>query len=955
MFFPIENFIRKRLNAFQAVANSQDGRDDGWFLENSILWGQSLGSGSSVSRGFKLSPIARHDAPVDALIKDRSDWQSFYRTLTPDEVLQIHLFQSSDYSVELEHYEKSGEGETNPWVNRVRAERIARVRRSINERSLVKPSFYGFISRALPYTQEDRFAATYRATSDALASRIAKIPLLVPEVGVKLMDDTGHRNFVNRVMNPAYTEAEMTSLSPVEPYRSIFEQTVGGPMHGANLVGVKGEVGPAALHFGGHHHAYIVVRELPTYSNPLILSRLVECGVRNIHATATIRRRDTATLKAKIANEIKKLENTLNPVDTKGVAKKLDSEVRMKAQKDLDSYLSRQKELLDGLTSPFDYCLVVRTWAKDPIALENQLAAIRAALESVNGVKAATIDNRVSASKFFFTNLAGNFNAYGHWNNNWMLYAESVYLPDLVPLFGAFLGNTAKPKMFFDGSQGNLVGIDLFPGGIPQNLCIFGATRSGKSNTVEELLSQIANIDFMGIIDNGNTHGGFVKVQHGVSIQVSANTGQCFNPLDTFDQVFTADHLSSILALIREMGARDLENWPRVKNIYEKYITYAYETKIRNLIGKDRKREVRLQTEACAFHGYLKERQAQDSDGTIDVVYADFKAGLLRQDPEIAMCVGKVTQSDVALFIQHANNRIFYTNYAIGDLSRQEAVQLGEVRTIMSAAPDKFKGLNPETVADCAAVLDSFCAGGSNGTLFDGVANVDINNKIVQFELGAVGEKNQQLLSTVQHLIFTFIRAKVVGLSRAAKKVIVVEELAKILTTEVGPTAYAELLAQMPKFNALVIGVLQNLAQLDDGAKSHSGVSANTVLAGQKAFMILRQDNAELVERLAHVISLPPSCVKTILEFRSPNDMEPANAFASFLYFQKSGSRPIVGVCQVRPNPETMFVAASNGEEYARRIQLLRGYPDMLKGVIAEARKERPYLYPRQFALEEAC
>lgn len=954
MFFPVENWIRKRLNAFQAVANATDGRDDGWFLENSILWGQSLGSGSSVARGFKLSPIARHDAPVDALVKDRTDWQSFYRSLTPDEVLQVHLFQSSDYSLEIDAYEKSGEGETNPWIKRVRAERLARVRRAVADRSLVKPSFFGFISRPLPFGKEEQFAHNFRATSDALASRIAKIPMLVPDVGVQLLDDTGHRNFINRVMNPAYSESELTGSRPVEPNRSIFEQTVGGPMHGTNLSGLKGENGPAALHFGGFHHAYIVLRELPTYSNPLILSRLVECGVRNIHATATIRRRDTAALKAKIASEIKKLENTLSPVDSKGKPKKLESEVRMKAEKDLASYYSRQRELLDGLTAPFDFCLVIRTWAKDTTKLENQLSAIRAALESVNGIKAITVDNRVSAAKFFFTNLAGNYNAYGHWNQNWMLYAESSYLPDFVPLFGAFLGNTTKPKVFFDGSQGNLVGIDLYPGGIPLNLAILGSTRSGKSNTVEEFLSQIALQDFLAIIDNGNTHGGFVKVQGGVSIQVSANTGQCFNPFDTFGQILTADHLSSHIALIREMGARDLGNWPRVKNIFEKYITYAYETKIRNLFSKDRRREIRLQTEACAFHSYLKTKQAQDSDLTIDVAFADFKAGLTGGDAEVAMYVAKVTQSDVALFIQKADNKIFANNYAISDLSREEAVRLGEIRTIMQAAPDKFKGLAPETVADCAAVLDSFCAGGSNGTLFDGVANVDINSKIVQFELGAVGEKNKQLLSTVQHLIFTFIRAKVVGMSRAAKKAIVVEELAKILTTEVGPAAYAELLAQMPKFNALVIGVLQNLAQLDDGAKSHDGVSADTVLAGQKAFMILRQDNAPLVERLAKTISLPPSCVKTILEFRSPNDMEPQSAYASFLYFQKAGTRPIVGVCQVRPNPETMFVAQSNGEEYARRVQLLRGYPDMLQGVIAEARKERPYLYPRQFALDEA-
>lgn len=958
MFFPIERAIRKKLNAYQAAANTTDGRDDGFFLEDNIFWGESIGSKSSIARGFFFEPLTRHDTPVDALLKDRGNWQTFIRDLATEEILQLHLLMSGDYSRAQRHYERETERETNPWVKRVRTERQRRVARQVLRRELVKPSFYGFLARPLDSMKDTQFANIFRAEAKLLDQRINSLSSTSGDIPVRLMNDEQHRMFFNRLMNPMYSEDELARQPPVNPYKSIFEQTVASPFLGGNLPASKrGEIGPAAFHFGGYFHGYVVVTDIPQgkVSHPLVLAPIVECGVKNLHAVATIQRRDTGKKLAELKKEIGKLDNTLEPYDQNGKPKNLPREVVMKAEKDRAGLIARQAELMGKVVRPFDMTLTVRTWARTPEDLEVQLRIIRGALESFDGLQTVTVQNKVSAEKFFFQDLGGNVHAYGHWRRDWNMYLESSYLPDFLPLFGTFLGNAPEsPQILLDGAQNNLVGVDLFKGGVPQNALFIGDTRSGKSATVAEILSQIATLGFIGILDDGNTHGGFVKALGGQSIIVHPNGGQCFNYFDTFNQILTPEHILGQIALIGEMGAKDVAGGrARVDSILNTYIQYCYETRVSDLLHRDPARQGRLEREACFFFRFLKERQMADPERGEDDIFAEFKELRDAKDADLNLKMAAITERDVALFVQERSNNKFIIRFAVSDLSRTEALQHGVIAQTMRARPKLIPGVNPETVADIAGVMESFSAGGPNGTLFDGVANIDITGKIVQFELGRISDNAKTLKSTVQHLVFTFLRARVVNMSRAIRKVIVIEELSKVLKTEIGPAAYNELLAQMPKFNCQVSGVLQDLAQLDDGAKSKDGVTADSVLAKQKAYFILRQSNPPLMRRLAETIGLPKSCVSTVLAFKAPDQFDPGSAYSSVLFFQKSSGRPLVGVCRVRPNPELMFVAASNGDQYARRMELLAPYKDMLTGVIAEARKERPYLYPKQFALDD--
>lgn len=956
MIFPIQKWIDNRLEAFRAEANSADGRDDGFLLEDSIFWGQTLRHPSGIAKGFKFNPIPIHDAPVPALMKNRVEWETFFRQLNTDEVLQLHLFMSTDYSREVDFYEAQTAKEPNPFIRRVRAERAARIRRDIARRELVRPTFYGFLSKPLPVMKDTEFAERFRTESRLLGARIAQLSAGGGEVSVSTMTDRDHLGFIERMMNPQYTEAEMQKRPVPNPYKSIFEQTVATPFHGGNLRAPKGkDAGPALFHFGGFYHAYIVVRELPEgmTAHPMVLSPLMACGVRNMHACTTIQRRDLKTEQADLRKQIEKLQNAISPLDSKGQPKrKIDHAQVAKDTADLNALLQRQIDLEKQLILPFDHCLTVRTWAKTVEQLESQIATLRGALESINGMRVLTVDNKVSAEKFFFQSLAGNSQAYGHWMRGWNNYVESNYMMDFIPLFGSFLGNTDKPSFVFDGAQNNMVSIDLFPRGVPQNFLFIGAPRAGKSNTVEEFLSQQTGLGFLGIADDGNTHGAYVRLMGGQSIVVSPNTGQCFNYFDTFGAILTPDHMLGQIALILEMGARDLGNLPRVEAILNKYIEVAYADKVKNVIQKDQKRWRRIGMEACAFRQFLAKMQERNPDALEDEAFTDFRNLRARKDAEIAALIAGISEDTFATFSQDEDNQRFIIRYAVSDLSRAEALRHRDVMETMAANPARYKQFDAVTVADVAAVMSTFAAGGANGSLFDGVANIDITGNIIQFELGRIDDKAKRLKSTVQHLIFTFLRARVTAMPRGIKKCILIEEIAKVLKTKIGPAAYAELLAQMPKFNCLVGGVLQDPAQLDDAEKTADGITADSVLSKQKCYFILRQDNAKLMERLAETIQLPKSCVRTVLEFKAPDQLDPNNAYASVLFFQKTGARPTVGVCRIKPNPEVMYVAASNGEEYDARMNALANYSDLLTGVIAEARKERPHLYPRQFALQ---
>jgi hypothetical protein len=222
-------------------------------------------------------------------------------------------------------------------------------------------------------------------------------------------------------------------------------------------------------------------------------------------------------------------------------------------------------------------------------------------------------------------------------------------------------------------------------------------------------------------------------------------------------------------------------------------------------------------------------------------------------------------------------------------------------------------------------------AGGVVGAFIDGPTNVGVRGAGLHFDTSRLPEG--ALKELAGFVVFDHVRQHILTLPRAASKVMLLDELRRILLIPGATEFVKELLAQMRKYRCVFIGAFQEPSQIDD-----IDPALTDLLLGQcKQYFLMRQNNADQVRRIARVIGLPGAAQRAIVQHPLVEHQQGARKASYFTYFSRETPAPVCGTVRVEVDPAMLYVAESSGAVFDSRMKALGKYPSVLEGVLAES------------------
>jgi hypothetical protein len=296
----------------------------------------------------------------------------------------------------------------------------------------------------------------------------------------------------------------------------------------------------------GFYHALLVVSRWPKLTHPGLVHRLTGLHLLDYNITVNI---ESLSARAEIGREEKAHDR---------LAGDFASEKRLSLLTAMEKKAKKIAALMQGHTLPFNVEYIIRAWDQTREGLAVKTAAIKNAINGMNGAQYLACALPTTARKLFYQSWPGcPWGRYSHRK----LYAEKRYLADVLPFSATFTGHLDQAEAIYEGAQRNLVGITTFSGSqgneTPQHAVLLGMSGAGKSVSVCDLLSQTeAFYDYTVIIEEGLSYEIYTRTvePHARPIIIQPDGDLTINYLDTHGLPLTAEHLASAMALVAKIA-----------------------------------------------------------------------------------------------------------------------------------------------------------------------------------------------------------------------------------------------------------------------------------------------------------------------------------------------------------------------------------------------------------------
>jgi len=223
---------------------------------------------------------------------------------------------------------------------------------------------------------------------------------------------------------------------------------------------------------------------------------------------------------------------------------------------------------------------------------------------------------------------------------------------------------------------------------------------------------------------------------------------------------------------------------------------------------------------------------------------------------------------------------------------------------------------------------------GPYGRLFDGVTTVRLDSDVTHFELGLIPDAMEELRAAAHFLVLNVARQQVIKRPRAQRKLVILEEGARIIQIPGGVKVLSEFYGQMRKFGAVVCTIFQQIAALEQADKSvRAAVVDNT-----KLFLVSAQPSPRAAEAIAAVLELSDTTTETLKRYPLP-EHQGNTKFGSFLMVAPDHRRKLVGTFRNIASPEIVYCGSSDNETFDNRQKDLSKYNDIVEGILTETRK----------------
>lgn len=847
-----------------------DKAPNGHFAEGLILYG-NLEAGAIASKGFIIEPPDLHNASVNLLNEYQDKVRIFLATLNPKERVQIQWTCNSDYKKELSRYREETEKAKENFVKLARNERFARYWKRMLERTLRREELVVFISEDIE-TYSGALKSR-RGLIDYYEKTIQQLKNDFDELGITLstifghgttirpMNDHDHFAYYKRFLNP--TLADRFEFVPVfNPELSIQELCWDSD-------GVGTEKG---FYLDGHYHNIFSLKRWPQKTYPGIIHRLTGLPFLDYQITITI---EPIPIREEISKEEKAIDRLRGDYREDGKQSLLVA-LRKKERK--------IESLAQGFSFPFNVQYLIRVWDSSENGLQSKSAAIKNAINNMNGAQVYEVALPSTARKLFFGTWPGwTGTSYRHRN----LYAEDAYLSDMLPLTSTFTAHLEDAEAIYDGTNGNLVGIKTFVGGTPQHSVLIGMTGAGKSYHMNDLLAQTQlYYHYNVIIEEGLSYKDFTTSLGRKPILIHPDGQLTINYLDTQGLPLNQLHIATGVALVSRMigECADLEKQQLRQAQIAQYVNQLYRDTFAEWTRTHSEQLPGIHHLACAVHGW---RNKMEMGSTFLEAYAELRDRMASNNDEALEFYHQITPAEITRFIKEPETERNVMNVGFSRFKPEEyPTHSGLIDLLLFS---RFPEHKKEDIDHIATLLTAWTAHGQYGKLFDGQTNIPIGDKVDHFELGYIPEQAVELKTAAGLLISGFTRQHIITLPRHLWKRIIFEEVARFLDVPGGEKIVAESYAQLRKFNCWTISIVQQYS------KFKSTRIRPVIMGNSKQFFLMRQFDRSDLEDISKDIHLPEVTINAIQHYPLPEQQPAGQKFSSICYYSPTTQPALCG------------------------------------------------------------
>ena len=888
-----------------------------------LWWGDALGPGTCLSRGARVEVPDLRSADSRTLIDLRRQNAHVLALLGDGASLQVQWTVEDDFAPVIRGYAgQKAKGE--PWCRRACAVREAYYGRRIEEGSLRRERVHVYAGRHCQglsgrHLRSLETCESYLGqTSGALDAQLRVLSMVHPLGRWLPMETPDHALHLRKFLNPSLSRAlsrdKGAGLEGFDENRSIRANCMRSDIEA--FAAGSGERG-VLLYFDGNYHALFVMRELPRGTRPGMLLPVLDAVASGACITVSVRPLPVAAEIDRLRREIDELSAFLSDRKAAGV----ENDIRLR--------YSRIESLLSSVTIPFHLLFTVRVWSATEEGICAKALAMRSALQGIDGAEFMQVNNAAQARHLFYETIPGNL---GGTYRGWDIYVENHNLADLLPISSTFSGHLDEAQALYDSPGGSLVGIRLVTaGGTPQHSVVVGVNGSGKSAFLVDLMSQTdCDWAYRFYQEEGMSLATQAALCGMTSLVLRESGDVTLNPFDTLGLPLTSSTVARVVRTCMKLVglSRDEDRNRRREGLIGEYVRSCLEDCAEDLRNADFDRWSRLARRALAAEG-----MRPNGDDFLDGCLA--LSELERTDPGAAgERLAAASEDEVVRFATDPKGRRATEAMAFVHLSPDQFPRFEGLVALM-----RHGRLPHHRSAAVSSELDFLSSelgkglrsGGVVGAFIDGPTNLDVRGRGLHLDTSRLPEGTLKELAG--YVVFDHVRQHILTLPRAASKVMLLDELRRILLIPGAAEFVKELLAQMRKYRCAFVGAFQEPSQIDD-----IDPALTDLLLGQcKQLFLMRQNNLEQVHRIGRVVGLPAAAERAIVQHPLVEHQKGPRRASFFTYFSSEAPAPVCGTVRVEIDPVMLYVAESSGAVFDSRMRSLGRYPSVLEGVLAEA------------------
>jgi type IV secretion system protein TrbE len=896
----------------------------GWFERDMLWWGPALDARTCLSRGARVEVPDLRSADNRTILDLRRQNAHLLAMVGASASLQVHWTVEDDFGAALDAYSDRKRGGS-PWCRRTCAVRRAYYDHRIAEGSLRRERVNVYVGkRCEGLTARDvrtvaSCEAFLRQSASGLDSHLRMLAMIHSLGRWEPMGNAEHALHLRKFLNPSMAglfsgNAEAAPV-PLDPALSVRANCLRSDLD--VFASGRGEDRSNLLYFDGNYHAVFVMRELPRGTRPGMLIPILDAVNRGASITLGIHPLPVGAEIDRLRREIDELSAFLSDRRAAGV----ENDIRLRH--------GRIDSLLSSATIPFNVLFVVRVWAETPDAIAAKSLAMRTALQGIDGAEFMQVNNPAQARHLFYETIPGNL---GGTYRGWDIYVENHNLADLMPISSTFAGHLAEAQALYDSPGRSVVGIRLVtPNGTPQHSVVIGVNGSGKSALLMDLMSQ-TDCDWSYRFYQEEGMAFVTQAQLcGMRSLVLRESGEfTLNPFDTLGLPLTSATIARVVRTCMKLVglSRDEDRNRRREGLIGEYVRTHFED-----CAEDWKNAGEERWRGLARRALVAERMRAGDDDFLDGHLA--LRELERADPSAAAAqLAAASDDDVlrhSILPQGRRNidAMTFSLFGAEDYPRFDG--LVALMRHGRLSHHRSSGVAAELDFLSSELAKGLRAGGVVGGFIDGPTNVEVRGAGLHFDTSRLPEGTLKELAGF--VVFDHVRQHILTLPRGVSKVMLLDELRRILLIPGATEFVKELLAQMRKYRCVFIGAFQEPSQIDD-----IDPALTDLLLGQcKQYFLMRQNNADQVARIARVIGLPGAAERAIVQHPLVEHQKGPRKSSYFTFFSRETSAPVCGTVRVEVDPAMLYVAESSGAVFDGRMKALGKYPSVYDGVLAEA------------------